>query len=144
MEAFDPLGYKDQGLVKGARETLDFINQSNDIQILITKGEQLVQECKIVTLNLDQWFGDKIRILDSKTRETFTEYRELFPDSSLFSIGNSYNSDIAPALEAGVRGIFIPYYTWLGEQASTVIDETRVLKIDNIKQIIDLYKKKLI
>ncbi len=42
MEAFDPLGYKQQGLVKGAKETLDFIRDQDDIQILLTKGERLV------------------------------------------------------------------------------------------------------
>ena len=144
MEAFDPLGYKQQGLVKGAEETLNYINKRRDIQILITKGEQLVQECKIVTVNLDQWFGDRIYIVDVKAKETFLQYREEYPNSQIFSIGNSYNSDIVPALEAGVRAIYIPYYTWLGEKPPPITDETQVLKIENIKQIIELYKKKLI
>lgn len=144
MEAFDPLGYKQQGLVKGAEETLNFIKSLGDVQILITKGGHLVQECKIVTLNLDQWFGDQIQIVDIKAKETFLEYRERYPDSSIFSVGNSYNSDILPALEAGVKAIFIPYYTWLGEQPPPAIDENRILKIDNIKQIVELYKNGLI
>ena len=141
LEAFDPLGYKQQGLAKGAEETLNFINSQKDVQILITKGEQLVQECKIVTLNLDQWFGDQIHIVDTKTKETFMQYRERFQDSLIYSVGNSYNSDILPALEAGVKAIFIPYYTWLGEQPPPAVDETRVFKIDHIKQIIGLYDK---
>lgn len=144
MEAFDPLGYKQQGLVKGAEEILNYIKDQKDVQILITKGEQLVQECKIVTLNLDQWFGNQIHIVDTKAKETFLQYREKYKNSSVFSVGNSYNSDIAPALEAGVKAIFIPYYTWLGEQPPPITDETKVLKIENIKQVIELYEKRLI
>ena len=144
MEAFDPLGYKKQGLVKGAAETLDFINTKGDIQILITKGEPLVQKSKIVHLDLARWFGNEIYVVEAKTKEIFEEYLSRFPHCPLFSIGNSYNSDIVPALEAGVKAIYIPYYTWLGEQPPPITNESQVLKIDNIKQIIELYKKKLI
>lgn len=142
--AFDPLGYKQQGLVEGAEKTLNFINSRGDVQILVTKGEPDVQECKMVTLNLGQWFGDQIEIVDSKTKETFLDYRSRFPGCSIFSIGNSYNSDILPALEAGIKAIFIPYYTWLGEQPPPVIDKTRIFEIENIKQILDLYENGLI
>lgn len=144
MEAFDPLGYKQQGLVKGADRVLDYIRDQGDVQVLITKGERIVQECKIVTLNFDQWFGDKIRIVETKTKETFEEYKVKFPDDHIFSIGNSYNSDILPALEVGVRGIFIPYYTWLGEQSPADTDSTQVFQLENVGQVIDLYKNGLI
>ena len=124
----------------------NFIARQGDIQILITKGERLVQECKIVTLNLDQWFGDRIEIVEegSKTKEIFLKYAVKFPDCIKISVGNSYNSDIRPALEAGIRGIFIPYYTWLGEKPPADIDETTVFKIEKIKQILDLYRRKSI
>lgn len=144
LEAFDPLGYKKQGLVNGANETLDFINKQGDIQILVTKGEQLVQECKIVTLNLDRWFDDRIEIVGSKNKTTFIDYQSKFPDYSIFSVGNSYNSDIVPALEAGVKAIYIPYYTWLGEKPLAEIDRVQVFEVENIRQIVDLYKKRLI
>ena len=144
MGAFTPLGYKQQGLVRGAEETLSYINGQKDIQILVTKGEKLVQECKISYLDLDQWFDDRIDIVDTKTKETFFDYQSKFPGCSVFSVGNSYNSDIVPALEAGIRAIYIPYYTWLGEQSPPITDDTKVLKIENIKQIIELYKKRSI
>jgi len=144
MEAFDPLGYKEQGLVKGAREVLEFIKKKRDIQILVSKGEKLIQECKIITLNLDFWFGDRIQIVSSKTKKTFIQLKEEFPGSRLFCVGNSYKSDIVPALEAGIEGIFIPYYTWLGERPFAAIDESNVFKINNIRQILDLYKSRRI
>ena len=141
MEAFDPLGYKQQGLVKGAKATLDFLKKQGDVLILLTKGERLVQECKIVTLELDQWFGENIHIVDSKTEATFREYRKEFPDSTIYSIGNSYASDMSPALAAGERGIFIPYYTWLGEEQTVSVDTTRVFQLGHIAQLIDIYPK---
>ena len=143
LTAFDPLGYKKQGLVKDAEDTLNFIQKKGDVQILITKGELLVQESKVVHTNLDRWFGDDIRIVDAKDEATFRECKTRFSDCSVFSVGNSYNSDIVPALKAGVRGIFIPYYTWLGEQppAETEIDTVRVFRIDQVKDIVDLYEQ---
>lgn len=144
MEAFDPLGYKQRGLVSGAEETLNFINGQGDVQVLTTKGEQLVQECKIVTLDLDRWFENRIEIVDAKTKETFLGYQSQFPDCSVFSVGNSYNSDIIPALEAGVKAIYIPYFTWRGEEPPAEIDKSRVFEVKDIRQIIDLYKKDLI
>ncbi|OGC38650.1 hypothetical protein A2V54_02635 [candidate division WWE3 bacterium RBG_19FT_COMBO_53_11] len=140
MEAFDPLGYKQQGLVKGARETLDYIREQGDVQILITKGEVLVQDYKIVALDLDRWFGEEIYIVDSKNKGTFEEHQRRFPVSRMYSVGNSYPSDVQPALEAGISAIYIPYYTWLGEGSDAEVDPARVLQLRKVDEIIGLYK----
>ncbi len=141
MEAFDPLGYKQQGLVKGAEETLDFIKKHGDIQVLLTKGEPLVQDYKIVALELERWFGEEIHIINSKSKETFEEYQGRFGFNAIYSVGNSYGSDIQPALDAGVKGIFIPYYTWLGEERPPITNNEKVFEIKEVREIIDLYKK---
>ena len=140
MEAFDPLGYKQQGLVKGARETLDYIREQGDVQVLITKGEVLVQDYKIVALDLDRWFDEEIYIVDSKNKETFEEHQRRFPRSRMYSVGNSYPSDVQPALEAGINAIYIPYYTWLGEGSDVEINPARVLQLRKVEEIIGLYK----
>lgn len=142
MEAFDPLGYKQQGLVRGAENTLNFIKNQGDVQILITKGERLVQEYKIVSLELERWFDKEIYIVDRKTKEIFQEHCKRFTDSTVYSVGNSYKSDIVPALDAGAMGVLIPYYTWLGEELSIAIDTRRVYKIENVEQVISLYKER--
>lgn len=144
MEAFDPLGYKQQGLVKGAAETLTHINNQGDKNILLTKGERLVQEYKIVALELERWFGEDVHIVDAKTKQTFLQYQERFPASTIYSVGNSYRSDIVPALEAGVRTIFIPYYTWLGEEHPASIDTQKVHIIKDVEEIIRLYEQGLL
>lgn len=144
MEAFDPLGYKQQGLVKGAEQTLNFIQEHGDTQILITKGERLVQKYKIVALELDRWFGEEVNIVDFKTREMFVECKKRFPRNQIFSVGNSYASDIEPALKAGIKAIFIPYFTWLGEELPKNIDTKYVFQLKKISEIIDLYKARLI
>lgn len=144
MEAFDPLGYKKQGLVQGAEETLDYVQQQGDIQILVTKGEPLVQDCKVVSLNLDRWFGEEITVVSSKDSGLFARYQKRFSGNSIFSVGNSYKSDIQPALDAGVRAIFIPYYTWLGEESSFTVDTARVFQVKKISEIIGLHKAGLL
>ena len=139
-EAFDPLNYKRQGLVRGGVETLEFIGQAGDMNILVTKGDQLVQDTKVVALDLDRWFGEEIYVVDDKDAETFNEQQNRFPRSRLYSVGNSYKSDIAPALEADVGTIYIPYYTWLGEKAETEVDTEQVLEIKQIDKLVDLHK----
>lgn len=145
MEVFDPLCYKQQGLVRGAENALNFLKAKDDMQILITKGERLVQEYKVVALELERWFGEEIHISDTKNAETFKKYVKRFGGSSVYSIGNSFTSDILPALEAGASAIFIPYYTWLGESVDLGKLPTdlrkRLYEIKEINQIIDIYDR---
>ena len=143
LGAFDPLVYQEQGLVAGAAETLDFIRAQGDALILVTKGERLVQDCKIDILELGQWFGEEMYVVDAKDVSTFTDVLARFPDSCVYTVGNSYPSDIAPALAAEVGAIFIPYFTWAGEAEATEVDP-RVIQLEDIRGIMGLYQASLI
>ncbi|MDE1970611.1 MAG: hypothetical protein KGI50_03475 [Patescibacteria group bacterium] len=130
--AFDPLRYQEQGLVEGGGEVLDFLVARGDALILITKGDELVQKTKIDMLNLDRWFGAEIHITHSKTEQEFRALQERYPDHTLISVGNSFQSDIVPALQAGAYGLYIPYYTWAAELIEEHITDPRVVTIDRI------------
>ena len=137
--AFNALVYQEQGLVKGARDTLNFFRDRGDLQVLITKGDRDVQESKILGLELGTWFAQEYRhIVDSKSAEMYAAYVAKYPRSVVWSIGNSYTSDILPALEAGCSGIFIPYYTWRGEPEVTDIDP-KVFKRYSISEVPKLF-----
>ncbi len=142
-EAFSLDLYKKKGLVKGAAETLTYLKERGDLLILLTKGDKRVQEQKISALKLKNWF-DKIFIVPSKTKETFREISAGIRNTTVvWSVGNSFTSDIQPALEAGVKGIYIPYETWESQ------DEKELLRTPNkdlvvfnvIKEIKDNYEK---
>ncbi|OGY64255.1 MAG: hypothetical protein A3B92_02965 [Candidatus Harrisonbacteria bacterium RIFCSPHIGHO2_02_FULL_42_16] len=113
MMVFDGVKIEEAGLVPGAENTLSLLRRKAYL-ILVTKGDKEVQEIKIKALNLERWFSE-IRIVSNKTKESFLEFRERFPDSLVYSIGNSFSSDIKSALDAGLAGIFIPCYTWKAE-----------------------------
>lgn len=140
MTAFDPKHYKRHGLAPGAKKVLDFILTKKDELILITKGDANVQQRKIDALGLNAWF-EEILIVESKPPALFEEIKKRFPRQQIFSVGNSFSSDIKPAIASGVKGIFIPYYTWKVESIDCAgCDPSMILTITSIKEIIRLYK----
>jgi putative hydrolase of the HAD superfamily len=53
-------------------------------------------------------------------------------------IGNSPRSDIIPALEAGLRAVYIPHpHTWRLEQADVPLQDRRVLTLRSFAQLRD-------
>ena len=93
--------------------------QSHYKLILATKGDLDVQEAKIYHSGLGFLF-ERIYILEHKTEK---ELQQIVDENNLnirrsWKIGNSLKSDINPALNIGLKAIWIPYhYTWAYEEA---------------------------
>jgi len=89
--------------------------------ILATKGDLEVQKAKISHSGLGSFF-ERIYILEHKTER---EMQRIVDENQLdigrsWKIGNSLKSDINPALNIGLKAIWIPYhYTWAYEEAET-------------------------
>ncbi len=86
--------------------------------ILATKGEAEVQNMRIKESTLGPYF-DRIYIFDLKTKRELNlivEENDL-PRKESWAVGNSLRSDIHPALEVGLKAIWIPQYTWDYEEA---------------------------
>lgn len=140
MTAFDSKNYKKHGFAPWARYALNFLRKQNDVLILVTKGDPRVQQRKIDALCLERWFSE-IHIVENKPPELFAEFRNRFSGTAVLSVGNSFSSDIKPALQAGVKGIFIPYYTWKAESIDREgYDQSSLIVLQSIKQIVPLYK----
>ena len=140
MTTFDERNYQRHGLVPFAKYVLRFLKKKRDLLILVTKGDPRVQERKINALKLQSWFGSEIHIVESKTPNLFLNFRNRFPGQKIFSVGNSF-SDIKPALEAGIKGIYIPYESWkLEKEGSKDYDSSMVFTLKSIKEIVSLYK----
>lgn len=149
-EAFDPLIYQKQGLIDGAEEVLGFLKARDDVKIaLVTKGETIVQDNKIMALDLDnpKFFGQEIYIVDSGNSKKYQNkvdvYKELqnrFPKHMLMAAGNSFNSDILPSLEANGTGIYVPYFTWRGEPIRKKYPKTKVANFNEIIDILEFFE----
>ena len=147
LKTFDENLYRQTGLVPGAELVLDFLKAKGDILILLTKGDGQVQKRKIFALDLPSWF-DSFVVVDHKSENLFGGFKRGFEDvgrTAIFSVGNSYSSDIEPALKAGIGAIFIPCFTWKAESTEkgrlTLQQQCRLYEIKEIRQIIDIYDK---
>ena len=130
MRAFDQTNYRKLGFVPGGEELLDFLQRHHHPLVLVTKGDEWVQQKKISALNLEQWFSE-IHVVPEKTCEVYqgvldrlnqsnrskvaSGWEGTLQPSQVVMVGNSFSSDIGPALGVGMNGIFIPCSTWKGE-----------------------------
>jgi len=106
-------------LLEHVAETIPQLATSYRLMV-ITKGDLLDQETKIIRSGLGQYF-QQIEVLSQKTRETYERVlkkHSIAPERFLM-VGNSLKSDILPILELGGKAVHIPYETtWLHEVAS--------------------------
>jgi putative hydrolase of the HAD superfamily len=112
--------------------------------MVITKGELLDQETKLVRSELAGYFRG-FEVVSDKTTES---YARLFKDHALdprhvLMVGNSLRSDILPVLELGGTAVYVPYeLTWLHEAAETPAQGTsNFYQLEHLGQLPDLIEK---
>jgi putative hydrolase of the HAD superfamily len=87
--------------------------------VLVTKGDLMDQERKIAQSGLRGWF-DAVEIVSEKSRATYEAIfdRHASGAAQAMMVGNSMKSDVAPMIEAGGHGVFVPHgLTWEIEAA---------------------------
>ena len=116
-------------LLPGIREAVEAIAAEHEI-VLITKGDLFHQENKVRQSGLSDLFR-RIEIVSEKDASTYARVLAEFdlPASRFAMIGNSLRSDIAPVLELGGWGVYMPYHvTWAHETEATVADDAPRLR----------------
>jgi putative hydrolase of the HAD superfamily len=139
-EAFDI----DAGLVENAESVLNFLAKKNDELLLYTKGDEGVQRFKIALNNMKRWFKEEnIFIVNEKNCQDFKNIIGTRNKESVYKVGNSVRSDIKPAIEAGIKAIYIPCETWAYERDHKGFDlnDSSIITIDSIKDIIEIYDR---
>lgn len=125
------------------KETLRRLKAYNHYRLAVfTKGELLDQENKLHRSGLDRYF-DLITIVSDKTQQAYEHLcHELEVDTpELVMVGNSFKSDIAPALSIGAKAIHIPFHTiWQHEQVEEY-DHHNLRRILHFGEIIQLLEK---
>ena len=141
-KAFKKENYFRRGLIDGAQEILELHKKNKDKLVLLTKGDNRLQEGKIEALALYKYFTDNRQfIVANKNKQIFRKIKNRFEGKKMYAVGNAVASDILPALEIGFKGIYIPRITWGYEQDTNkdlkVPKEVIVLK--SLKELVELY-----
>jgi len=137
---FDEKRYIKGGLMDGVAETLDFLVEKEDKLILLTKGDQKIQEMKIRVTNCKKWFGNELYIVPDKKEKRIDKIVGDKDKNKIWMVGNSIKSDINPALRAGISAIYIPSKVWKYESDHNELpDNHNMIKFDRIIEIKDKY-----
>jgi putative hydrolase of the HAD superfamily len=132
---------EDPLLVPGARATLEQLRIQGAVLALLTKGDYDVQKRRVERSGVATLF-DLIRIVGEKPATVFREIVDALnvDAQQSWSVGNSVPSDILPAIESGLRGIWIDAHVWeherfvgsfVHERAVAVARITDVLRVIN-------------
>jgi len=122
------------------QETLEALVQRRRYRLVVfTKGELMDQEDKLRRSGLEQYFCR----LETVSNKTVTEYRQLCenldvaPEETLM-VGNSFRSDIAPALQAGAWAAYIPYHVVWELEKSEEFPHERLYKMQQFGELLHL------
>ena len=122
----------------GVEETLDKLGHLR--KIVFTKGEIIEQENKLRRSGLLKYFADVVVVSD-KTEESYWRICRMWSlaPRNLIMIGNSFKSDIAPALSIGSYAMYIPYHvTWRMEH-SEEFEHERLIRLSKFEEIIEYF-----
>ena len=113
------------------REAVEQVAATHRV-VLITKGDLLHQQAKVARSGLGDLFH-RIEIVSEKNPAAYVRVLgECGVDATAFAmVGNSLRSDIAPVVELGGWGIYMPYHsTWAHERdPDFATDAPRVLQV---------------
>jgi putative hydrolase of the HAD superfamily len=125
----------DVELLDGVRETVSRLAGAYPL-MLVTKGDPLDQERKLLKSGLGEYFR-YVEIMWDKTK---AKYAALFAryqvqPQHFLMVGNSLRSDILPVIELGGRAIYIPYRLTWGHENISIPDSHVYCEIDNMWQL---------
>lgn len=116
--------------LEGVEETLARLRQTRHYKLAVfTKGELQDQENKLWRSGLQRYF-DVVSIVSDKTPEAYRRLcRELeVKPEELVMVGNSFKSDIVPALKIGASAVHIPFHTtWAHEKRRSSLTNASVV-----------------
>ena len=110
---------------------------------MITKGDLFDQERKLAQSGLGDLFQG-VEIVSDKTSDTYRRVFQRHGDGAerAMMVGNSLKSDVAPAIEAGSWGVYVPHdLTWVLERIDPPEDHPRYRQIDHLGELRDLIAK---
>ena len=106
---------------------------------VFTKGELKDQENKLWRSGLQRYF-DVVSIVSDKTPEAYRRLcRELeVSPAELVMVGNSFKSDIAPALKIGASAVHIPFHTTWAHEKTEEFEHPKLRRISRFEELLDV------
>jgi putative hydrolase of the HAD superfamily len=123
-------------LISGVAETLEYLSMRHDLT-LFTKGNAEEQKLKLDRSGLAIYFGHTaiVKEKNAASYQALMRERELNPERT-WMIGNSPKSDINPALEVGIRAVFVPHlHTWSLEHEELRDGGDRLLRLERFGEL---------
>lgn len=126
--------------LEGVAETLEKLSRCGAfVLILVTKGSMLDQQRKLERSGLKRFFNH-VEIVSDKDENTYLRILDSlgFKPSELLMVGNSFKSDIAPVLQIGGYGAYIPFRTtWQHEKAEEYV-HPRLVRLERFSELGEL------
>ncbi|MCK9224865.1 MAG: HAD family hydrolase [Candidatus Muirbacterium halophilum] len=128
-------------LFDGVEEIINYLHNKNIKLYILTKGYYPVQMKKIEESCIEKFFVSVI----ISTRKNVQVYKNIISrynldEENTWMIGNSPKSDIIPALEAGMKAIYIPSNSlWELEHEELDYNNERLCKIESIKNLKEIF-----
>lgn len=135
-EAASAVFERDPVLAPGARETLADLRSRGVRLGLLTKGDPQLQRRRVDRSGLRDLF-DVVQIVSDKSPAAIRDVvRSLGVDiRSAWMVGNSVRSDILPAIEAGLRAVWINAHVWEYERAYDHLADEEVVTVSSLVDI---------
>lgn len=107
--------------------------------VVFTKGEPLEQENKLERSGLKPFFDD-MEIVSTKGEREFLNLcdRLHIQPEEMLMVGNSFKSDIAPALRIGAYAVHIPFHVVWQLEHSEEFDHERLVRLDRFEELRNL------
>ncbi|RDI97526.1 HAD family hydrolase [Dyella solisilvae] len=120
-------------LLPGIRAAVEAVAANHRV-VLITKGDLFHQEQKVANSGLTDLFH-RIEIVSEKDERAYLGVLEEFSltPERFAMVGNSLRSDIAPVVQLGGWGVYMPYHvTWAHETDTDFVDGgSHVVQVDD-------------
>jgi putative hydrolase of the HAD superfamily len=130
------LQWRELDIIAGVTETLVELAGRHDL-LMVTKGDATEQRLKIEISGLESFFRRTVIVpeKDAGIYRTLVAEEDLPPERT-WMIGNSPKSDIVPAVEAGIRAVYVPHpFTWAREHHDLVPDH-RILVVESFASLL--------
>jgi len=132
------LAWEEVEIIEGVPTTLEALGRRHDL-VMLTKGDREEQQLKIDVSSLAGHFREIVIVREKRA----ATYRDVIAGLDLdpartWMIGNSPHSDVLPALEAGIRAVWVPNpNTWRLEDGEVPEDDERVLTVGRFADLLE-------
>lgn len=130
------------------RDVLESMKGAGYNLYLYTAGNPIIQRKKVEIVNIAHFFGDRIYVTPHKNAEVLQSIikKNNLDKEHTWMIGNSMRSDIKPAIEAGIKAVFIPgKFEWAYDNVTLEKHHNEAfITLESLDELKDLFFKKAV